>query len=245
VELNPLVTAAVNNALEVAERGDTKKAMAALTDLLIEHPRSHDVAFGIGCIHASCGGHEKAIEWFDKAIAIYPYSLESYYNRGVAYQKLMDLPNCIRSYQKVITMGDPADREVIAARLFIADSNSIISETTGISLDLYLEAGDHFSRAFALMERGQWEEALEGFQASAAINGKNPSCHGNMGLCHASLGRKAMALAELDRALAIDPDYQPARGNREVVEKMREGTPLENATFQGINYGLEKSREGS
>lgn len=60
-----------------------------------------------------------------------------------------------------------------------------------------------------------------------------------MGLCLAKLGEKAEALAELDRALKINPEYEPALSNRKVVEQMTEGQPLEGAKFESINYSME------
>jgi hypothetical protein len=53
------------------------------------------------------------------------------------------------------------------------------------------------------------------------------------------LGRKAEALAELDRALEIDPEYLPAASNRRLVEQMVEGLPMENTTFKIINFARE------
>ena len=155
----------------------------------------------------------------------------------------MDLPNCVRSYQKVVAIGDPNDPEVAKARSFISEISAGILKSEGIKLEAYLKSGDLFNQAFELMEGGDWQGALDGFRASAAINDRNAPCHGNMGLCHAHLGEKALALAELDRALEIDPDYQPARSNREVVDQMEEGSPLANTTFQRINYALDSLRE--
>ena len=242
VEINPELTEKINNVLDSAQRGNDRKAMDILTGLLREHPHNHEVAFGIGFVHASRNEFEKAVEWFDKAIAIYPYSTEAYFNKAVAHRMLAEIPDCIRAYRKVVAMGDPAAREVVDSRKFLAELTKMIGETAGIPLDEFLEAADHFDRSFALMEKGKYQEALEGFQASAAINERNPSCHGNTGLCYASLGQKANALAEFERALEIDPKYLPAIGNRKVVEKMTEGTPLENVTHQSINSALEDYR---
>ena len=239
IEINPEVTAAVNDTLAQAERGHSEKAMATLTGLLRDHPRNHEVAFGIGVVHAFHGEHRKAIEWFDKAIAIYPYSLESYINKAVAHQKMLDIPDCVRAYQKVVGMGDARDLEVAAARSFIADFAATIRRTEGVSLDAYLKAGDHFNHAFALMEGEDWQGALEGFQAAAALNDRSAPCHGNMGLCYGYLGQKAKGMAALDRALELDPEYEPARRNRIALEKMEEGEPLENITFAVVNHGLE------
>ncbi len=236
MEVNPEVQETVNAALETAQRGGFESAMETLTGLLHGHPHNHDIPFGIGALHAMKGQHEKALEWFDRAIGIYPYSIESNYNKAVSHQKLLDLPNCIRSYQKVVSIGPASDPEVAKARSIVEDMASNIRRTQGISMESYLRAGDRFGEAFDLMERGNWSGALKGFRASAALNAKNAPCHGNMGLCLAYLGRKAEALAELDRAITIDAKYQPAHLNRKIVEKMTEGHPMENTTFESINF---------
>jgi tetratricopeptide (TPR) repeat protein len=166
------------------------------------------------------------------------YSIESYYNKAVSYQKLLDVPNCIRSYQKVVSIGPASDPEVAKARGIVEAMAATILRTEGIALDAYLLSGDKFNQAFELMQRGDWQGALAGFRASAAINDCNAPCHGNMGLCHAQLGQKADALAELDRALQIDPDYQPALSNRKLADQMEEGRPLENTEFKSVNHAL-------
>jgi hypothetical protein len=56
-------------------------------------------------------------------------------------------------------------------------------------------------------------------------------------LCLAALGYKSQSLAELDRALAIDPQYEPASTNRVLVEQMKEGIPLHAAGFERIEFG--------
>jgi tetratricopeptide (TPR) repeat protein len=177
-----------------------------------------------------------------KAMAIYPYSLESHYNKAVAFQMLLDVPNCIRSYQKVVEIGPSDDPEVAKARSHIESMAAAILETDGVALDAFLKSGDKFNQAIELMERGDWKGALAGFRAAAAINGRNVPCHGNMGICLGQLGHKAEALAELDRALEINPEYQPARSNRMLLEQMEEGRPLAKNT-QGINYAIENCRK--
>jgi tetratricopeptide (TPR) repeat protein len=244
IEINPELEKSVNSALEQAQRGNTQKAMTTLTGLLHEHPRSHEVTFGIGCVYAAQGKHRESIKWFDEAIAIYPYSVEAHYNKAVASQKLLDLPNCIRSYQKVVELGEFSSPEVAQARSVIATlANGVLREAK-IKLEDYLRSMDFFDQGFALMEGNDFQAALEGFRASAAINSRNAPCHGNMGLCHGYLGHKAEALAALDRALEIDPDYRPARENRQVIEKITEGVPMTHTKFKTINSGLESFKQG-
>jgi len=56
-----------------------------------------------------------------------------------------------------------------------------------------------------------------------------------MGLCYAHQGQKAKALAELDRALELDPQYHIARTNRKMVESMVEGRPLDPANYRIVD----------
>lgn len=81
-------------------------------------------------------------------------------------------------------------------------------------------------------------------RARVALTERHAPSHGNMGLCYAKLGNKAKALAELDRALEIDPQYEPAMANRVVVERMEEGCPMSFASFQSIEYSKERLGRG-
>ena len=239
-ELNPEVEQAVNDALELAQRGKTDPAWESMQRLLRQHPGNHTVCFGMGTLHANGGDHRDAIKWFDKAIAIFPYFVEAHFNKAAAYQKQLDVGNAIRSYRKVVEVGDPGETTVKQAQSFLDSMAEVIQKNEGVDLDAYLESHDEFNRAFALMEKGDWLSALAGFRACAAKTDRHAPTHGNMGICFAKLGRKAEALAELDRALEIDPDYEPAITNRVLVERIEEGKPMDFAPFAKIEYGKER-----
>ncbi len=56
-------------------------------------------------------------------------------------------------------------------------------------------------------------EGAEMFDRAVKQNPEHVQSHGNLALCLAGLGRKAAALASLDRGLEIDPTYEPARNS--------------------------------
>ena len=239
MEVNPELDDTINAALEEAQQGNPSVARARLLSLWPQHPRSYALAFGMGVTYAIQGTHNKALEWFDQAIAINPYGIEAHYNKACAHQKQYELVECARAYQKVITLGSPDDLEVSQARSFIADMTKSILKHEGLPLEDYLISNEHFNHAFELMENNEWQRALKSFRASAALHERNASCHGNMGICLAHLGQKAAALAELNRALEINPSYEPALSNRLLVEAMQEGHPMKNIPTQSTNYTLE------
>ena len=234
IEISPKAEEAVDDALALAQRGKTKKAWEILTRLLREYPRNHHVYFGMGTVHVVQGDLPEAIEWFDKAIAIFPYMIEAHYNKAGAYRDMRDIPNCVRAYRKVVELAEPDDPEGRKAQSFLDDLEASLLKHEGVDLDIFLTSNDQFERAFDCMQHGQWQQALDGFLKVVVANDRNVATHGNLGMCYAQLGYKAKALAELDRALELDPRYKIARTNRKVVEKMTEGCPIKASAFRFI-----------
>ena len=62
MEVNDEVQNAVSDALDMAQRGKTREAMAVLTGLLPDHPLHHDIPYGIGVVHAVKGEYEESIK---------------------------------------------------------------------------------------------------------------------------------------------------------------------------------------
>lgn len=240
IMLNPEVESAVDSALEFCENGKIDAAWTAMTRLLREHPRDHNVCYGMGVLHAVKCEYNEAIKWFDKATSIFPYFVEAHYNKAVAYQKQLYIGKAVRAYRKVLEIGDPNDTPAKEAQSFLDFLAATIFKSEGIDLDCYLESEQEFDRAYVLMEQGDWAGALSGFRASAALNDRSAPTHGNMGLCLAKLGRKAQSLAELDRALEIDPGYTPAKTNRVTIKLMKEGIPFNIAGFKQVEFGKEQ-----
>jgi tetratricopeptide (TPR) repeat protein len=239
-EINPEVQEAVNDTLELAVQGKSQEAFKAMERLANEHPRNHDVCYGMGCIHAVSGKHTESIPWFEKALSIFPYMAEAHYNLGIAHQKTGRLGPMIQSLRKAVEYGDPQEEYYTTAKEQLELAKQVIGKTDGVDLDNYIASSEMFEAAFSLMEKGQWDAAAEGFKAAATRNEKNAPTHGNLGICLGQLGRKAEALASLDRALEIDPGYEPAIGNRRLVERMEEGIPLAGVGFESISYSMEK-----
>jgi len=235
-EISPEIDEAVNAGLGRAQRGDAAVVIRELEELLEAHPRSHTLCFGIGTAHAFLGRHREAIAWFDRAITIFPHCVEALVNRARAWQQLGDFSNTVRAHRKVLEYGDPHDPDVAQSREFLDEVTAMVNaEYGGISVDAFLKSSDDFAKAYECMERREWEMAATLFKAVLRVNPGSVPAHGNLGLCHAQLGRKADALAEIDKALELDPGYEPARINRRMVVKMVEGTPPPAADFVEIS----------
>jgi len=235
-EINEEVENAVDQALAMVEKGDIKKGRAIITDLRKDYPRNHMVHYGMGVVHALSGENDEAIKCFDKAIDIFPYLIEAHFNKGVAYKKKLDITNTIKAFKEVIAIGSPNDSMVKQAKNFIEGMEENVLETNGVDLETYLQCQEIFNKAFSYMEKQEWQRAINGFKECLIKNKKHPQSYGNMGLCYAQLGQKEEALSAFDKALEIDPSYEPAIVNRAAVESLEEGEKLESSKLDSIEY---------
>ena len=57
------------------------------------------------------------------------------------------------------------------------------------------------------------------------------------------LGQRAKSLEAFNKALEIEPSYEPAVNNRILVESLKDGERLTEDKFYSIDYGKEKFLE--
>lgn len=240
--MDPEVNEAVDQALAMFDEGRMRAAEKIILELLRKHPDIHTVQYAMGVVCAAKGRTDESIAFFDRALAIHPYLVEAWFNKGAAHQKRLEVGEAIRAYQKVVELGDPREDFVRHARDVLRDCEQRIRKDEGLSLAAYLKGKDLFDKAFAAMERKEWEKALKGFQEVAAMNPKHTQSYGNMGICYGQLGRKQEALAAFDKALALDPKYAPALQNRAIVSLLEEGEAL-NADMETVQYYAEASKK--
>lgn len=236
IEVNEEVEQAVEHAVGLLNRQAIQEGKNIILKLLSTHPRNHLVQYAMGLCYALEGHHDAAIASFENAIKIFPYFVEAYFNKAVAYQKKMDIRNMVSAYQKVVEVGGPRDECVRQAKDFLTGLEQHILEHDGITLDAYFKGMDLFERGVAAMNRQDWERAIRDFKKSATINTNHPQSYGNMGICYAKLGQKTQALKAFDTALEIDPEYEPAMVNRVIVESLQEGEKLPSDEVKTIEY---------
>jgi tetratricopeptide (TPR) repeat protein len=227
----------VDLALQSALRGDSSKAMAALERLRREHPLSHTVCFGIGAVHAISKDNVQALAWFDKALDIYPYHVESHFNKAVSHLKLREIAPMVRALRKVNEYATPNDPIARDARKLLADTEKMVLRNERMDFETFLENMEKFDAAFKLMEKLRWSDAARAFEDVLRTNPSHVPSHGNIALCYAHLGRRADALASFGRALELNPNYEPAIANRRLAEEMTEGGPPKDSHFMSVNSG--------
>ena len=121
MRVDPEVDEAVDQALAMIESGNRLGGEHIIADLLNKHPDLHTVQYAMGVVWAMKGQYDESIEYFNKAIEIFPYFVEAWFNKGVSYQKQLKAEEAIRAFRKVIELGEPTDEFVRHANKLVKD----------------------------------------------------------------------------------------------------------------------------
>jgi tetratricopeptide (TPR) repeat protein len=242
--IDPNVDSEVDKALMFVENGNIAKGEELLIDLIRKHPNLYIVQYGMGTVLAMKGNYSGSIAYFDKCLEIFPYFTEAWFNKGISHKNLLDVGQAIKSFQKVIAFGESEENFVKYAREFVKDIAESIYRDSGLSLDLYLRDMDRFDSAFLKMQNREYEEAISGFLKVCESNKNHAQSYGNLGLCYSFLGKKQDALSAFDKALTIDPRYEPAITNRAILLSLKDGEKMPNAikTVEFYRQAVEEKR---
>jgi len=241
--IDPEIDKAVDNALKFAEKGNLAKGEAQLIGLMEKYPNIYKVQYGMGTLHAMKGNYAESVFFLNKCLETFPYFVAAWFNKGVSHKNLFDLGNTTKSFRKVIEFGDSESYFVITAQKILADIETSISREYGLTLDLYLKSMDEFDNAFAQMKNKEYEKAITGFQNVLTYNKKHPQSYGNIGLCFSFLGKNPEALTAFNKALEIDPKYQPALTNREILLSLPDGEKMPDNYIKTVGFYKQSGEE--
>jgi tetratricopeptide (TPR) repeat protein len=213
-----------------------------MRELLRKYPNYHTVLYGMGVCHVLQDRFEDAIEFFKRAVAIFPYLTEAHFNMGMACIKLGDIAGVIRAFREVIRVGGNQDL-VSEAKRRLDNLERMVRKLHGFDMDTFLSNSDTFDKAFAALQNREFTSAISLFRRVLVTDPKHVQSWGNLGLAYASIGERSKALECLDKALELDPEYEIAAVNRIGIEKMGEGEPLE-WEMDSVNYYRDYKRKG-
>jgi len=226
------VEQATDRAIEQIEAGHVSRGQAAVRELYERAPDLACTQYGMGIVHLMKDEPEEAARYFGQAVATFPYFAEAHYNLAKCHMRLLDPRKAIRSLMEA--RNTSRENSVIYCRAAseIADFEESVRRNDGVDLDTFLRAGELFDGAFAEMERGNLQQATIDFRKCIQLNPSSVQAHGNLGLCLARQGKKDEGKAMLEKALQLDPSYEPAQHNLRWIDQVAEGGDIRMASIE-------------
>src|SRR6266704_6826935 len=166
----------------------------------------------------SRGDVDRAISYYDSAIARKGTFVEAYYNRALAYEAkglvdrefadddsaLAHYPTLVLAY---INRGIAYRKKGLIDRAIALGAKGLIErEIADYGLAIahrpgYPEA--YYNRAHVYAEEGQWDRAIADYDTLIAHNSKDAGAYYNRGLAHEQQGDTARAIADFKTVLSI------------------------------------------
>ena len=107
---------------------------------------------------------------------------------------------------------------------------------SGVSLSMHIRNRQIFERGFLALQDRRFQAAIDLFAQVLATQKDHVQSYGNMGLAYAILGNKQKALECLDKAIELDPEYEPAIVNRLSVQRLKDGEAPPDFYPRVLNY---------
>jgi len=206
-----------------------------------DYPRHWRPGFYMGTCLAMQGDPQRAIPLLDASIKIHP-TAEAYCNLAGAHRSLLEIPQFLASLEKVIEIDGATGEIGRKAQAEMDEFYAVATKGTGLSQDQYRDNAREFDTAFVSLMKGLFEEAVNGFNRVLRLQPNHIQSHGNLGLAYAGLGDRDTALWHLNRALELDPRYQPAIDNRRAVLELQPGEKLQFDHIREVDFYADKVR---
>lgn len=226
---------------DLLERGNHDQARRVIERLIKKNPERSEPQFLMGTCLAMEGKMKEAIGYLEKAARMNP-SAEVYFNLAGAYRSSLMLNESMTSLKKVIELDGKNGEHGKRAKRDMDELTKVIKQHTGLSVEQYMANKAKFEEAFKHLTEGRYEEAILGFNAVLTVEPNHVQSYGNLGLAYAGLGDRESAIEHFDKAIELDPNYQPAIDNRRVAMALAPGEKMNTQGMREIEFYTEKAK---
>ena len=204
---------ALGHVLFEAERYD--EAMSAFQRAVTLNPQSASAYNGIGHIHYRVGNPRSSIEAYEKGIKNDPHYAGCYYGLGILYAtKLGEYDRAIQTFERGLA-ANPVDTFLQASLGTIYARKGQIEKALEILTQVVrLDPKQSFAvswLALLYLHLGKYAESVAASLREIEVE-DNHASHRLLGYCYHAMGRTDEAIAELERAIELEPDDYEARG---------------------------------
>ena len=234
-ELVPEMNEVFEKTLKQIERGNLVEAKKVAEKLYQDYPNNDLANYLLGLCYACEEEYEDSIIHFETALQINPSFPEAYYNLAISCLKAVHIGKAVDSFKRVLELEGKNSELGKLAQKEMKELAAMIQITSGLSLDEHIESEKSFDQAFVQLRNKKYEKAILLFRRVLAIEPDHVQSYGNIALAYCGLGKNRLALECLDKALELDPSYEPAQNNRDSIAELNEGECLPGI-IQEVHY---------
>ena len=203
------MTAALQEAIRLHERGELERAMALYGEVLRAEPAHAEALYRMGLAALHRGDGVAGRDWLTRALRVNPGNPAVLAALGDGYLAGGNLPAALAQYDAALK-GEPARPEVLYNRGSILlilgrHAEALASFDRAIESSPSLAAA-HNNRGVALRGLGRHEAAVKSFSRALALEPSLRDALGNRADALAACGRPEEALGDYDRLLRAQPD---------------------------------------
>jgi tetratricopeptide (TPR) repeat protein len=197
-EWDQIDSAYVGLALIYGERGRFDQALDALDKAQAANPHDTEAQSARGGILLQQGRWKEAQDVLRKTLETNPDNVNALNGLGfIAWQDTHQYEQALDYFQRALRVHPPSDS---------------------------VNASLHNSLGAVYCEMGRCSEGIPHFQRAIELAPDDPETYTNLANAFAALGRFAEARAQVEKALAIAPDYAPARASLSYLNKQTRPT---------------------
>ncbi len=219
-------SASIGRAEVLRKSGDTPGAIKVLEKLAQEYPDNVSVLNGLGDIYRGDEQFEKAIEAYDRAIALLdnppaPYWVV-YYARAISESQLDRWPEAEADLRKALELSPDQPQVLNYLGYSFLERRSNLDEAQ----KMIETAAQEMPQSGAIIDSlgwmfyrlGKYEQALEPMQRAVKLLPVDPIINDHYGDVLWMVGRKREARFQWQRALSFDPEPQDAERIRRKLD---------------------------
>jgi tetratricopeptide (TPR) repeat protein len=172
---------------------------------------------------------EGSYKALSRALEVRPEDANTWYNRALSCQFTTRTGQALRDMERAIELeSNPRSRRIYEKAL--ASTQKIVDKQIalrgpGFTLDQLIEEQTRFQHGIKLMQAEKWAEAEAVFRGVIEMGAVPPQPWANLAGCLIMQEQYDEAEEALSRALEIEPGYELARRNLEILPYIREHGP--------------------
>ena len=215
----------LQQAVELHSSGQMDAAYAAYRKVISLDPRNFDGLHLMGVLQAQQGHPKRAIEWIQKAIAIYADHPAAHANLGNAYKELQQYDQALACLQRALKLApDYAKAHAHLGHLWLL-MRQPEQAISSLNRALELDPQDHeawSNLGVAFIEIKKPEEAIAPLEQAIQLQPSFAAAHANLGSAKLAMGKNSEALEHLQKAISLKPTSADALTNMGALLKSRE-----------------------